>query len=757
MSYQLPEPGLYYIKFAKEPRFLRLTIQGSRALVIVDETQNQDSQKWNVTPVPGMTNEFRITSYDSQYTLTWGTGGPHDQFGHGYLQGKPHSITSTTWIVEPSSSALKIWNKDKGHQYCVDCCGSTSFQAHFWWSDPGAARQHWAFIPVNIPAGRNLPSSINSSLGTGTSCSFQNQFFDLSVERAALQTPGQEYDIIIVGSGIGGGVLANDLYDTNLKLGGKAKRILLLEKGGLVFHSHCLNTARPAGLANDRGQQNDTFFHRFKEDYRFNPTQKDWSGGAMYNLGGRSAAWGLFAPRVHDQVLIDHFHPRVARELLTEYYDKAERLMLLSLPTTRRIHQHIMDRLNIDGLTAVRDSKVQWQWGRIASEFHDDRNFDFAAGAYSTIDKILEIAMSWPPKKTGVDGRESSVNDEHFKTVLNADVRSLILDSTKKVTGVKVRTAEGKMVAINVKPGGSVVLCAGSVHSPAILLRSDPDFKRLIRDRGGLRLTDHDILYFNCAFRFRDANQRSEYGAMKLQTYVDIGDGHIALANMSIDASSFLPRGGSPDDNLPKFIMVFILQQKLIPENNIRLEDDEPVVTMTRGPGPSSTQMETMQKVTATAMQTLVDSVGLRFVGFPTGEVPWKKISLSKLPLGGVAHELGTLPMEDFSGGPSCLDVDLRVKREICDGVYVCDLSCFPYSPESNPTLTLAALAIRLSRSLNQRLHVQANDPNVVYVANHSGFPVKVWLSNYRPDGESGTAENAIELGPGKDTSWKRV
>lgn len=61
-----------------------------------------------------------------------------------------------------------------------------------------------------------------------------------------------------------------DLYETNQKLGlDAAKPILLLEKGGLVFHSHWLNTARQAGLKKHRSQHDNTFFLQFKEDYQY--------------------------------------------------------------------------------------------------------------------------------------------------------------------------------------------------------------------------------------------------------------------------------------------------------------------------------------------------------------------------------------------------------------------------------------------------------------------------------------------------------
>ncbi|CAE6479760.1 unnamed protein product [Rhizoctonia solani] len=749
MSYAVPVDGVYRIKIPSvEPLYMDLAPDGSQVL-LTSSKKNSDYQKWNISVAPGKANAFKITSFDSKYTLTWSSGGQYDSHEHGYLVGKASS--NTTWNMEfKSPQGPKISTDEKSGLYVDSRDGRT---VHFCPPNSDNVAQHWAFEPVQEKNPRL------AGLGTTAGKTFQSEFFTLTAEQAARTDPGKEYDIIIVGSGIGGGVLAHDLYDLNVKLGPKAKRVLLLEKGGVVFHSHCLNTARPSGLANDRGQQNDTFFRRFKDAFTFNPplSEKEWSGGPMYNLGGRSAAWGLFAPRVHDSALKEHFHSKVTDELLWEYYNKAERLMLLSLPTTRRCHQRIMDRLTLDGLEVEKGCNIHWQWGRIASEFHDDQNFDFAEGAYSSIDKLLEIAMSRPLQKDE-GGVQVSVEHEYFKTVLNADVRSLNFDDHKNVTGVNVRTPEGNLVPINVRPGGNVVLAAGSVHSPAILLRSgDANWKSTIRNNGGLRLTDHDILSYTCSFRYSDPAHREQYGPMKLQTYVDIGH-DVALANMSIDASSFLPRSNSPGNDLPQFIMVFILPRALVEQSDISITDDEPEVKLERGTRPTEEQMKVMQNMTAVSMQSLASSAGLQFVGFEEKPATWRDIKLMELPLGGVAHELGTLPMDDGNPEhPSCLDSDLRVRPEICNGVYVCDLSCFPYSPEANPTITLAALAIRLSRHLSAQLHSELTEKDVVRAINHSGAQVKVWLSNYQPNGRSEAAEEAVILDPGAETIWKRL
>ncbi|KAG9104909.1 hypothetical protein FRC07_009681, partial [Ceratobasidium sp. 392] len=490
-------------------------------------------------------------------------------------------------------------------------------------------------------------------------------------------------------------------------------RVLLLEKGGLVFHSHCLNTARPDGLVNDRGQQNDTFFRLFREDFTFDPplSSKDWNGGPIFALGGRSSAWGLFAPRIHDHNLGENFHTDVVKELQQEYYDRAERLMLLSTPSTKTSHQHVMDRLNIEGLATLSTSQVQWEWGRIASEFRDDHNYDFAQGAYSSIDKLLEIAMSKP-----TNPNSEIIEHEHFKTVLNADVRSLEFDGDKNVNGVNVRTETGKMVRIPVKPGGKVVLCAGSVHSPSILLRSGIS-QQLLESKGGLHLTDHDIYFYSCSFRYIDPSQRAALGPMKLQSYVMLGQQY-CLANMSVDASSFLPRGTSPDDDLPQFIMVFILPRPLVGDNTIKLDPktDEPVIRMKRGKAATKQQYGEMQRLTASAMNSLVGSAGIQFIGFRGVDVNPHEITLGMLQLGGVAHECGTLPT-DNERNSYCLDSNLALIPEIANNVHVCDLSVLPFSPESNPTITLAALAIRLSRHLCARVETST-------VADHEHQPL---------------------------------
>ncbi|MEY2931292.1 MAG: hypothetical protein RL033_2041, partial [Pseudomonadota bacterium] len=64
---------------------------------------------------------------------------------------------------------------------------------------------------------------------------------------------------------------------------------------------------------------------------------------------------------------------------------------------------------------------------------------------------------------------------------------------------------------------------------------------------------------------------------------------------------------------------------------------------------------------------------------------------------GTVHHAGGTLRMADDASG--VVDADLRFLAY--DNLYACDVSVFPMIPAANPSLTLAALALRLAKRLS--------------------------------------------------------
>ena len=114
------------------------------------------------------------------------------------------------------------------------------------------------------------------------------------------------YDVVVIGSGFGGGILADSLSD-------RGHSVLVLEAGGLTHPSHITNLpgdwpALPAY------HQVGNFVNESGSKFLF---------GVHMNLGGRSVYWSGLIPRMRDWELA--FWPTPLRTYLTSTgYDAAE-------------------------------------------------------------------------------------------------------------------------------------------------------------------------------------------------------------------------------------------------------------------------------------------------------------------------------------------------------------------------------------------------------------------------------------------------
>ena len=73
-----------------------------------------------------------------------------------------------------------------------------------------------------------------------------------------------------------------------------------------------------------------------------------------------------------------------------------------------------------------------------------------------------------------------------------------------------------------------------------------------------------------------------------------------------------------------------------------------------------------------------------------------ESLDLTLAKLGAVAHEVGSLRMSGTEAG--VVDTDLKFLSY--ENLYACDNSVLPSSPAANPSLTLAALSLRLAQHL---------------------------------------------------------
>jgi hypothetical protein len=228
------------------------------------------------------------------------------------------------------------------------------------------------------------------------------------------------------------------------------------------------------------------------------------------------------------------------------------------------------------------------------------------------------------------------------------------------------------------------------------------------------------------------------------------------------------------NEQYPQLIFAFITATPLNQANTITLDEKkEPVVTINREvPFKNSNKdVVALRELTKMAKKVFKDSLKINYLN-DTDAVLGDDKFFKELELGGVAHELGTIP---FSGSAAvrdprattpaaCIDSDLKLRGH--EGVYVCDLSIFPMSPEVNPTLTLAALALRLSRNeLHPRELSKPSLPGLtdfgpggeipaemIWVMNQTGEKIKIFIANNAGAPVTGD-DKEMELGPGDDTT----
>ncbi len=128
--------------------------------------------------------------------------------------------------------------------------------------------------------------------------------------------PRERYDVIIIGSGAGGGTMAHALADTGA-------RILILERGDFVPQE--LENWDPAAVWKDL---------RYRTTERWlDEHGQEFQPYTHYNVGGNSKFWGsvLYRLRREDFGAIEHVDGTspewpIDYETLAPYYDRAERL-----------------------------------------------------------------------------------------------------------------------------------------------------------------------------------------------------------------------------------------------------------------------------------------------------------------------------------------------------------------------------------------------------------------------------------------------
>jgi hypothetical protein len=287
----------------------------------------------------------------------------------------------------------------------------------------------------------------------------QQLFFQPNLDENAL------FDVIVVGSGIGGGILADQLSDLGMN-------VLVLEAGSYLFPSHVANLPRQHRIGQfDKHVWG--LYDEFKIDNYVNAPGSNFAGGQAFNLGGRSLFWGGLIPRMLSWEM-DLWPTPIKWYLEDSGYQRAEDLMNRVPQVPSNYHQQIKRTLR--------------------TQFPDFNHFDapmavqysngslIPNGMFSTADLLMESMLTDDP----AGNQNLSVNLNHAVVELRTSGTSVTSVVAYDLIAQTYRTYQAK----------AVVLAAGTVESAKIAQLSglaDPN------DKIGVGITDHPIYFTHFA------------------------------------------------------------------------------------------------------------------------------------------------------------------------------------------------------------------------------------------------------------------
>ena len=528
-----------------------------------------------------------------------------------------------------------------------------------------------------------------------------------------------DFDIIVVGSGMGGGILADDLADRV----GSSKRILLLEAGSFIFPTHVYNVCRfpNANLAKHFGC--DTFWQSGNQG-----SQNYIGEKPQLNFGGRSIFWSGLIPAVQGWEL-DFFPLQVRQELQGGLLEQAGQMMNESLSmggTARAVVSRLQQQPELSADFSIEETpRALHQPYLEADGTPRDKFFTEPTGVFNTAELLINQVGLTPGLSHG-DGPGLQILLNHY------------------VEDVRYHGNQFELVVRNTINGharsfraGTVVLAGGSIESPKLLRRSSlhaslPQGAKELVGRGltdhptsneittfatgignvGLGRSDHAKIIFYSVGR-RDAQNRVRY-PFNVEMNINHEYWHLRDSDPSAAGTGVAGDGAARIDI--KFSFGNCLDDsnevkpapsyEYVPEiafSNLSWAD---VLASSRFPA-----LAGWQKDPAAIFAVLNEVTDRIFSTFHQGGQPCRPADGARYGQGGkgfgwgtVHHAVGTLRMPYRSrldasfAEHSVVDEDLRV--EGTQGLHVCDMSVMPFSSAANPVRTLAALALRLSRHL---------------------------------------------------------
>jgi choline dehydrogenase-like flavoprotein len=512
----------------------------------------------------------------------------------------------------------------------------------------------------------------------------------------------EHYDVIIIGTGAGGGTLAHRLAPTG-------KRILLLERGGYLPREP-ENWDSDEVFNRDRYVAGETWFD--KHGAPFKPH-------AQYFVGGNTKVYGaiLFRLRERDFGRVEHYGGTspawpISYPDLEPYYAEAERLYL--------VHGERGEDPTEPPASGPFPYPAVSHEPRI-QQLHDD----LAAAGRHPFHLPVGVDLDESDPEGGRCVRCDRFDGFPCLADGKADAHVRCVRPALRYANVTLRT-HAKVERLETDPGGRsvervvverhgareeysadvVVVSCGAVNSAALLLRSASD-----RHPNGLANSSDQVGRNYMAHINSGVIAISQSpNPTKFQKTLGINDyywgasdselplGHIQMLGKSdrnilrAGAPWFAP--GLALDYMARHAIDFWLTTEDLPHPANRVTVDRAgAIHLAK----TYHNLEPHRRLLG-KLRELLGPMGCHERVIPR----WSVLD-QQIPLAGIAHNCGTVRFGD-DPATSVLDVDCRAHE--LDNLYVVDTSFFPSSSAVNPALTAMANALRVGDHLAARLGV---------------------------------------------------
>jgi len=552
---------------------------------------------------------------------------------------------------------------------------------------------------------------------------FDNHYVNLVTERTQAHTrlvrdydgANPDFDFIIIGSGMGGGLLADDLADRL----GTHKRILVLDVGSFIYPTHVYNISR---IPNYRVAE-----HFGVDDFRPYPHGDFFIGGKpQMALGGRSIFWSGLIPEVQGWEL-EYFPPSVRAALENEFLELAGARMNTSrsLGTkARQLVEHFRKSDLARDFDIVETPRALHQPYLLPDGTPRDRFFVEPTGVFNTAELLINQLGLTP----GADQ-----NGPGLFLRLNTFVEG-VFDVPFGWHEVRTTHTISKEQRSFYAP--RVIIAAGSVESPKLIQRSSV-YHRLpdsVRGRVGFGLTDHPVSSESQAYVSSlgsSALSRADHAKIIFYSRGGLDEsGHLLFpfnVEMNVNHEYWHLRENDPfaepeddDSGRTRIDIKFSFANCLDEENGILSHAHDGYTPEIRFRRFSDLGHMLGARLVAIAgwhksegqffglLNGTRDRIFAEFGGVErlTGNYGGGPGEQWPFGWGTVHHACGTLrmPWRSSRASPhfnsdSVVDENLEVRA--APGLYVCDMSVMPISTAANPVRTLASLALRLSKRLS--------------------------------------------------------